>query len=98
MKGTTPVHLEKEKVMNTELRQEDIYRALENAGAAHHAYERDYLNGVRDPAWAGWYAAYLLGSLGDIAPPGELTRWLESAEDEEDWLAAAARMILSRLN
>lgn len=74
-----------------------LEKALEQAGEAHHRYEQDVLHGQRDEAWAGWYAAYLLGRLGDFAPPGELTRWLEAVPEGEDWNSQAAAWIRTQL-
>ena len=30
----------------------------------------------RDERWAGWYAAYVLGRVGDFATPSDLAEWL----------------------
>jgi len=77
--------------------QTDLIEALNLAAEAHHRYEQDYLAGERDNAWAGWYAAYLLGRLGSFAPPGDLARWLESAPSDQDWNRRAAALILNQL-
>lgn len=53
--------------MKIDISQEDLERALSAAGAAHHDYEQKTLNGVRDELWPGFYAAYVLGRLGDFA-------------------------------
>ena len=82
--------------MNPGPDQSDLETALQQAGEAHHRYEEDYLDGQRDEAWAGWYAAYLLGRLGDFAPPGDLTRWLEAVPEGEDWNSQAAALILEK--
>ena len=34
--------------------QTELIRALAAAADAHHEYEKNYLNGERDSAWAGW--------------------------------------------
>ena len=47
-----------------------------SAGQAHHDYEAHFLRGVRDEHWAGWYAAYVLGRLGDFTTPTMLTQQL----------------------
>ena len=39
---------------------------LSAAGSAHHEYEQTALKGVRDELWAGFYAAFVLGRLGDF--------------------------------
>jgi len=52
----------------------ELIEAIQSAKQAHHEYETSLLIGKRDPDWAGWYAAYLLGRLGDFVPSssGEL--------------------------
>ena len=39
---------------------------LAAAAAAHEEYERVVLKGVVDANWSGFYAAYVLGRLGDF--------------------------------
>lgn len=75
----------------------DLERALSAAGAAHHDYEVNYFNGERDEQWPGWYAAYVLGRLGDFATPTSLTRWLVTAPAGNVWSASAAEHVLSLL-
>jgi hypothetical protein len=43
-----------------------IAEALSAAGSAHHQYEQTALKGVRDELRAGFYAAFVLGWLGDF--------------------------------
>ena len=50
--GATPTH-------------EELAAALTAAGGAHHDYESRFLEGRRDEQWPGWYAAYVLGRIGD---------------------------------
>jgi hypothetical protein len=69
---------------------EDLRAALDAAGRAHHEYERNALGGRRDDAWAGWYAAYVLGRLGDFESPSRLARLLEEVRADEDWAEEAA--------
>ncbi|HSM36522.1 MAG TPA: hypothetical protein VK837_09025 [Longimicrobiales bacterium] len=69
---------------------EELRAALDAAGLAHHEYERNALGGRRDDAWASWYAAYVLGRLGDFADPTWLARALEEVPAEEDWAEEAA--------
>ncbi len=71
--------------------------ALAAAGHAHHDYEQHFLKGQRDVAWPGWYAAYVLGRLGDFASPTDVTGLLQSAPEDPEWAAAAARHILAGL-
>ena len=44
----------------------DLAAVLSAAGSAHHEYEQTALKGVRDELWAGFYAAFVLGRLGDF--------------------------------
>ena len=73
-----------------------LITALGAAGSAHHDYEASYLAGQPDAQWAGWYAAYTLGRLGDFPTPTRLARWLEAA-DGDDWADAAADTVLAGL-
>ena len=83
--------------MSTTVSKSDLQAALSDAGSTHHEYEVNYLAGVRDEMWAGFYAAYALGKLGAFAQPTELTRWLEEAPAGSDWAADAAGYVLMRL-
>ncbi len=77
--------------------QTELQSALEAAGGAHHDYESSFLEGVPDKAWSGFYAAYVLGRLGDFTTPTQLTRLLESAPSTDSWAAAAAPHVLENL-
>lgn len=77
--------------------REDLARALRAAGAAHHDYETNALQGVRDEQWPGWYAAYVLGRLGDFATPTTLAGWLAEAPPADDWARSAAAFVEERL-
>jgi hypothetical protein len=46
-----------------ELSAEELARLLSEAEAAHAVYERDELGGVRDEAWATWYAEFVIRAL-----------------------------------
>ena len=81
----------------TNLGKYEFTAALRAAGAAHHDYESITLKGQRDEHWAGWYAAYVLGRLGDFATPSQLTAWLEAASGE-DWADSAAAAVLAQLD
>jgi len=70
-----------------------IQRALEAAGAAHHQYEQHVLRGRRDEQWAGWYAAYVLGRLGDVATPAVMTAWMAETETARPWAPEAAQYL-----
>ena len=54
-----------------------LAQALSAAASAHHEYERTALKGVRDDLWAGFYAAFVLGRLGDVAAASRLAALLE---------------------
>ena len=75
----------------------DLEDALTAAGTAHHEYEVNLLGGKRDEQWPGWYAAYVLGRLGDFAAPTSLARWLEAAPAGGTWSASAAAHVLGQL-
>lgn len=77
---------------------DSLRQALTDAGAAHHDYEQVVLAGVRDELWPGFYAAYVLGRLGDFAPSSSVSRWLESAPAKDNWADSAARFVLSELD
>ena len=77
--------------------KEELADALEAAGEAHHEYEQTVLKGVRHEEWATFYAAYVLGRLGDFAQPGILTKWLMEAPLTENWAESAAAHILSEI-
>ena len=69
---------------------EVIAESIQAASAAHHEFETNALHGERDEQWNGWYAAYMLGRLGDVVSPSKLATWLSSAPDTDDWPNSAA--------
>ena len=71
--------------------------ALKAAANAHHEYQENTLNGVRHTKWAMWYAAYVLGRLGDFTTPTLLTQWLAEVQGEA-WFKEASQYILEKLN
>jgi len=77
--------------------QDDLEKALRDSSSAHHEYEEVRLMGKRDEQWPGFYAAYVLGRLGDFAAPSTLSQWLEEAPVGEKWAATAARHVLAQL-
>jgi len=77
--------------------EQRLKEALAAAGSAHHDYESNYLNGVRDAHWAGWYAAYVIGRLGDFTTPTSLSRWLEEVSGDGDWSENAAAYVFGKL-
>ena len=77
---------------------EELRNALDEAGSAHHNYETVILNGVRDELWSGFYAAYVLGKLGNFIQPSDLVELLEKVTDSDDWSNTAAELIINSLN
>ena len=77
--------------------RQELERALSAAASAHHEYEQAILHGARDEQWAGWYAAFVLGRLGDFTPPSRLTRWLQAATADGPWATAAATYVGDQL-
>lgn len=71
--------------------------ALDSAAMAHEEYESIALKGVADDRWAEFYAAYLLGRLGEFTPPSRLAALLEEVDVPGDWSAAAAEYVLMKL-
>ncbi len=77
--------------------EQQLRETLSAAGSAHHDYESNFLSGVHDEQWAGWYSAYVLGRLGDFTTPTLLTRWLQGVSGEGDWSGNAAGQVLSNI-
>jgi hypothetical protein len=75
----------------------DLREALSAAGSAHHEFEENFLKGERDDYWAGWYAAYVLGRLGEFTTPTQLTKWLQEADGDGDWANFAADYVVGNL-
>ncbi len=76
--------------------EQELFDALVAAGEAHHEYEHNALGGRHDEGWPGWYAAYVLGRLGDFAAPSALAAWLADVAGGDDWFAAAAAAVARR--
>lgn len=77
--------------------EQQLRDVLSAAGMAHHDYESNFLGGVRDEQWAGWYCAYGLGRLGDFTTPSLLTQWLGEVSGDGDWVTNAAAHVLIRM-
>jgi hypothetical protein len=75
----------------------DLAEVLSAAGSAHHEYEQTALNGVRDELWAGFYAAYVLGRLGDFTAASRLAALLEEVDAPSNWSQAAAEHVATTL-
>ena len=71
--------------------------ALKEASQAHHEYETNFLKGERDTQWAGWYASYVLGRIGDFIAPTLLTERLIGTSGEGDWFEHAVENVLQAL-
>ena len=84
--------------MNASLSKAALEQALKDASTSHHNYEENVLGGVRDERWSGWYAAYVLGRLGDFTSPSELSRLLESVSGDGDWYSIVSAMIYKKYN
>jgi len=77
---------------------EELELALSEAGSAHHEYEMVTLNGVRDQLWQGFYAAYVLGRLGNFTTPSALSKLLESAPESDNWAKSSAEFLIGKLS
>ena len=67
----------------------DLAEVLSAAGSAHHEYQQTALKGVRDELWAGFYAAFVLGRLGDFTAASRLAALLEEVDASSCSEAAA---------
>lgn len=76
---------------------EELTEALRAAGSAHHEYEQTVLHGVRHEEWAAFYAAYVLGRLGDFVKPSVLSGLLTEAPLADNWAESAAAHVLTEL-
>ncbi len=86
-----------EERMNQQPQVSELAAALRAAGPVHHEYEQTVLNGVSDEHWPGFYAAFVLGRVGDFATPSALARWLEEVPTDGDWADTAAEHVINRL-
>lgn len=77
--------------------KDDLILALEAASAAHHDYQVNALKGERDENWSGWYAAYVLGRLGDFISPTILAAWLEQITNSDNWTEKTAEHVVNQL-
>lgn len=75
------------------MERQALITALDDAGRAHHEFESVALGGDRDPLWAGFYGAYVLGRLGDFMDPSALAALLENV-DGEPWSEVAADAVI----
>ena len=63
----------------------ELVAALKAAGSAHHEYRQTVLNGVFDEQWPMFYAAFVLGRIGDFTMPSALMSWFEESPTNGDW-------------
>ena len=75
----------------------ELAEALSAAASAHHEYEQTALKGVRDELWAGFYAAFVLGRLGDFTAASRLAALLEEVDAPSNWSQAAAQHVATTL-
>src|SRR5258707_3140310 len=71
----------------------DLAEALSAAGSAHHEYEQTALKGVRDELWAGFYAAFVLGRLGDFTAAHKLAALVEVVDAPSHSSTGAAQHV-----
>jgi len=83
--------------MEINVSREDLAQALSAAGSTHHDYESRFLKGKPDEMWPGFYAAYVLGRVGDFTSATKLTELLEDAPSSDDWAKSAADHVLNNL-
>ena len=83
--------------MNQRPQVAELAAALKAAGSAHHKYEQTVLNGVFDEQWPMFYAAFVLGRLGDFTTPSALTSWLKEVPTDGVWTDVAAKHVIDRL-
>ena len=76
----------------------ELAAALKAAGSAHHEYEQTVLNGVFDEQWPMFYAAFVLGRVGEFATPSALTSWLKKSPTDGVWAEAAASHVINSLS
>lgn len=91
-----------------DLLQEKLAALLEQAAAAHHKYETEELDGVRDEQWPAWYADFLLnngldalmGSQADAddiaASLDEITEQQKTERNQHPWHIYSAAKMLER--
>ncbi|HEX7098396.1 MAG TPA: hypothetical protein VF377_04085 [Acidimicrobiia bacterium] len=78
------------------MRRADLVVALEGARKAHHEYETVSLAGEPDAMWPAFYAAFVIGRLGEVTSPSRLVAILESVQGEP-WPELAADAVLEAI-
>ena len=74
--------------------RDELASALTEAGATHHDYEQITLGGKRDEMWPGFYAAFVLGRLGNFVAASALSAWLAEAPASGYWATSTADYVL----
>ncbi|HUF39066.1 MAG TPA: hypothetical protein VMN57_11125 [Anaerolineales bacterium] len=77
--------------------KESLSKLLSETWDVHSEFQENYLEGMRDEMWAGWYAGYLLGRLGNFTTPSTLARLLQETESLKPWADKAAEHLLANL-
>ncbi len=76
----------------------ELAAALKAAGSAHHEYEQTVLSGVFDEHWPMFYAAFVLGRIGEFTTPSALTSLLQEVPTDGEWSDMAAKHVLDKLS
>ena len=76
---------------------EQLENALQMAENLHNEYELVYRDGQFNETWSGFYAAYILGKLGEFVKPSILADLIESTPDGKNWFHTTAEYILKDL-
>ncbi len=76
----------------------ELAAALKAAGSAHHEYQQTVLNGVFDEQWPMFYAAFVLGRVGEFTRPSVLTSWLMESPTDGVWADVAAKHVINCLS
>jgi hypothetical protein len=94
--------------MANEEKRERVVGLLDAAASAHHEYEVQELDGMRDEAWPHWYAAHLLeNGLDQVIIPapnqGALAEFFaqsyaeyEAQHPDANWQIFTAEQLLAR--
>ena len=84
--------------MNQQPQFLELAAALRAAGSAHHEFEQTVLNGIFDEQWPMFYAAFVLGRLGEFTTPSALTSWLKEVPTDGVWTEMAAKHLINRMS
>jgi len=84
--------------MTTLPTKQQLQETLLAAGKSHHEFQENFLEGVWHKQWYIWYAAFVLGRLGNFTTPTLLTQWIMEISDKEKWFKKTAEHILNKLD